>query len=198
MSSIRLFILDAFERLGEMHGHQLRLYAEREHVALWTDISVGALYGALKRLVADELLATVRTEREGHFPERSVYAITDVGRQTLVSLRAEGLHQVGMKPDPFDLAMTRLDPARLGEFGQAIESRLTTLRAMLTDRVGLSARARPHLTLAEIHALGHREHQLRAEIAWHETLLAEAPAIVADEAARRRAAEPNPSKEGPP
>jgi DNA-binding PadR family transcriptional regulator len=184
VSSIRLFILDAFERRGAMHGHQLRLYAEQERVSLWTDISVGALYGALKRLSADGLLAVVRTEREGHFPERSVYALTDAGRHALVALREEGLRQVGMKPDPFDLAMTRLDPARLGEFGQAIEARLAELRALLAERVDLNTKARPYLTLAEVHALSHREHQLRAEIAWHESLLAEAPAIVADETSR--------------
>jgi hypothetical protein len=38
-----------------MHGHQLRLLAEEEHVALWTDITVGSLYGAIKRLAAEEL-----------------------------------------------------------------------------------------------------------------------------------------------
>ena len=39
-----------------MHGHQLRLLAEEEHVALWTDITVGSLYGAIKRLAAEELI----------------------------------------------------------------------------------------------------------------------------------------------
>lgn len=29
-----------------MHGHQLRLLAEEEHIDLWTDITVGGLYGA--------------------------------------------------------------------------------------------------------------------------------------------------------
>lgn len=48
-----------------MHGHQLRLLAEREHVTLWTDITVGALYGAIKRLAAEDLIAEERTEKEG-------------------------------------------------------------------------------------------------------------------------------------
>jgi DNA-binding PadR family transcriptional regulator len=46
-----------------MHGHQLRLLAEEEHVALWTDITVGSLYGAIKRLAAEELIEEVRVER---------------------------------------------------------------------------------------------------------------------------------------
>ena len=38
--------------------------------------------------------------------------------------------------------------------------------------------------MAEIHILGHREHILRAEIEWHEQLLAALPQIVADERSR--------------
>jgi hypothetical protein len=40
VSSIRIFLLAALEERGPMHGHQLRLLAEEEHVALWTDIAV--------------------------------------------------------------------------------------------------------------------------------------------------------------
>ena len=63
MSSIRLFILSSFDELGPMHGHRLRLEAERKHVHLWTDISVGAVYGAMKRLAA-EGLKQARNRRE--------------------------------------------------------------------------------------------------------------------------------------
>ena len=56
MSSIRLFILSSFAEHGPMHGHLLRLVAERMRVPLWTDISVGAVYGAMKRLAAEGLL----------------------------------------------------------------------------------------------------------------------------------------------
>jgi len=185
MSSIRLFILDAFERHGEMHGHQLRLQAEEERISLWTDISVGGLYGAIKRLADDDLLEVVRTERKGIFPERHVYALTDAGREALVTLRFDGLRDVSMKPDPFDLAVTRLDPARLDELAQGIDERLATLRMMLADSVELHAHALPYLTVVENHSIGHREHRIRAEIEWHEQLVAALPAIVADESARQ-------------
>jgi len=188
MSSIRLFILDAFERHGEMHGHQLRLQAEEERISLWTDISVGGLYGAIKRLADDDLLEVVRTERKGIFPERHVYAITQAGRRSLVTLRHDGIREVSMKPDPFDLAVTRLDPERLGELGEGIEERLATLRMMLADSIELHANALPYLTVVENHSIGHREHRIRAEIEWHELLLTAVPAIVADETGRQHTA----------
>jgi DNA-binding PadR family transcriptional regulator len=194
VSSIRLFILDALARHGEMHGHQLRLLAEQEHVHLWTDISVGALYGALKRLAGEGLLAEVRVEREGSYPERQVYGITETGRAALASLQREALAHVVFKPDPFDLALCRSDPERLDALPEAIEDRLRTLRALLAETSAANDRARPHLSLAETHALQHREHRLRAEIDWHAALVADLPAVVADERARALTPDPLPTR----
>src|ERR1700751_682137 len=103
MSSIRLFILAALEERGPQHGHQLRLLAEQEHVTLWTDITVGSLYGALKRLAAEELIEEVRVERAGAYPQRQVWAITDAGREGVGALRLRALREIVLKPDPFDL-----------------------------------------------------------------------------------------------
>src|SRR3954471_17939403 len=109
MSSIRLFILSSFAELGPMHGHRLRLVAEQNHVHLWTDITVGAVYGAMKRLAAEGLLREAGQEREGNRPTRQLYEITEEGLAALASLRRAGLSDVWFKYDPFDLALTRLD-----------------------------------------------------------------------------------------
>lgn len=195
MSSIRLFVLDALARRGDMHGHQLRLLAEEEHVHLWTDISVGALYGALKRLAAEGLLTEVRTEREGSYPERQVYGVTAAGRTALAALQAATLAQVVLKPDPVDLALSRPDPDRLDDLADALAARLATLHDLLAESRARTARARPHLSVGETHALLHREHRIRAEIGWHEQLLADVPEIVADEHARALQPPPLPTAE---
>lgn len=193
MSSIRLYILDALARHGEMHGHQLRLLAEQEHVHLWTDFSVGALYGALKRLSTEGLLAEVRTERAGSYPERQVYGITGTGRAALDGLHRQHLEQVAFRPDPFDLALSRPDPTRLDALPDALEVRLTALRRLLEDTERQNERARPYLSLGETHALLHREHRLRAEIAWHSELLAALPDVIADERVRAQTPDPLPT-----
>lgn len=193
MSSIRLYLLDAFARHGELHGHQLRLLAEQEHVHLWTDFSVGALYGALKRLAGEGLLVEVRTEREGSYPERQVYAITEAGHAVLDGLHREHLEHVAFKPDPFDLALSRPDPTRLDELPDALAARLAALRRLLEDTERQNARARPYLSLGETHALLHREHRLRAELAWHEALAEALPDVIADERTRALTPEPLPT-----
>jgi DNA-binding PadR family transcriptional regulator len=185
VSSIRLFILGSLAQHGAMHGHQLRLLAEEEHVNLWTDITVGALYGAIKRLATDGLIEEVRVERAGKYPERQVYDISQAGRRALSTLRFDGLRQVVLKPDPFDLALTRLDPDKLDDLATVIEHRLMVLRSLLRDSEGVIADALPYLSVSERYAMGHKEHRLRAEIDWHEQFLKAIPEIVADESARK-------------
>lgn len=185
MSSIRLFVLGTLAERGPMHGHQLRLLAEQEHVHLWTDVTVGALYGAIKRLATEGLITEVRVEREGSYPERQVYGISGTGEQALAELRESGLAEVVLRPDPFDLAMTRLDPNRLDLLPSAIEGRVGRLRSMLATSEQMLDTAAPYLTVSERFVMRHKASRLRAEIAWHDELLTELPAIIADESARK-------------
>jgi DNA-binding PadR family transcriptional regulator len=168
-----------------MHGHQLRLLAEKEHVQEWTDITVGALYGAIKRLAAEELIEEVRAEREGAYPERQVYAITEVGRVSLGVLRLKALREIVIKPDPFDLAMSRLDPTQLDSLDGLLGARLTQLRAKLEIYIAHVASIEQYLSLGESTVMQHMTERLRAEIAWHEKLYDQLPAIIADESARK-------------
>lgn len=186
MSAIRLFILGTLEQNGPMHGHQLRLLAEEEHVDSWTDISVGSLYGAIKRLAAEGLIEEVRTEREGAYPPRQVWDITHDGRVAAGVIRMAALREIVLKPDPFDLALTRLDHDHLDDMPAMIAARLSSLRAMLADSESHLTAIRRYLTVAETHAAEHRQVRLRAEIGWHETLLAALPDIIDDERARHQ------------
>jgi len=181
MSSIRLFILSSFVELGPMHGHRLRLEAEGKLVHLWTDITVGAVYGAMRRLASEKLLRASGRERDGNRPTRQLYEITEAGRSALDALRRGGLTEVWFKYDPFDLALTRMDAALLAELPALLGARLERLRAMLDESQRINAAAREHVGLAKQWALRHTECRLQAEIDYLTGLLASVPAIVADE-----------------
>jgi DNA-binding PadR family transcriptional regulator len=185
VSSIRLFILGSLDERGPMHGHQLRLLAEQEHVNLWTDISVGALYGAIKRLAAEGLIVEARVEREGAYPERQVWQISDAGRESVRGMRLDGLRTIVIKPDPFDLALTKLDAERLDLLPETIRARINALEAMIADTESHRTHVDQYLTKAEKYVMGHKTERLRAEVAWHTQLLEELPDIIADERARK-------------
>jgi len=185
MSSIRLFILGSLEERGEMHGHALRLLAEEEHIDEWTDFGPGAIYGAIKRLASDGLIEERRTEREGNYPERQVYGITAAGSDALAELRRDGLEHIVYRHDPVDLALARLDPRGIDAVGEVLAARLAELRRLQDHHVQHMKRIRHYLTLMESHVINHQYHRLGGEIAWHEELIANLPAIIEDEKSRK-------------
>jgi DNA-binding PadR family transcriptional regulator len=187
VSSIRLYILDALVEEGPMHGHQLRLLAEKEHIQEWTDISVGALYGALKRLAADELIEEVRAEREGAYPERQVYAITPAGRVSLAVEKRNALREIVLRADPFDLGMARLDRSKLDSLDEMLSGRIAHLRGLLAETVAHNSSIGQYLTFTEKFVIGHKVARIQSEIAWHEELYRQLPEIIAAEKARKEA-----------
>lgn len=185
MSSIRLYILGALADEGDMHGHQLRQLAEKEHIDNWTDISVGALYGTIKRLASEGLIDELRVEREGSYPERQVWSITEAGRIALAKLRYDGLSEINLRADPFDLAVSRLDLTKLDEIPQLLQNRLAQLRVMLAQDEVQIASISQYLTPLEIVVMGHKAERLKAEITWHERLLSRLPELLTEEINRK-------------
>jgi DNA-binding PadR family transcriptional regulator len=183
MSSIRLFILSSFDLLGPMHGHRLRLEAENRYVSLWTDITVGAVYGAMSRLAEEGLLRQIGEEREGKRPVKQIYEITDEGRRLLAELRHTGLTDIWYKHDPFDLALVRLDPGSAAELPALLDVRLKSLEAQLVEATRINAWAAPYIGITKRSALKHGQHRLRAEIAYLREVLEDIDAIVAEVAA---------------
>ncbi len=186
MSSIRLYILSTITERGPMHGHALRNLAEQEHVNDWTDISVGALYGALKRMLAEGLIAIERTEQHGNYPIRHVYRVTESGATALHEIRESIFHTLDTQPDPFDLAFTRLDPENIDDLALALTARLDAYRALLDESRRRLAQIDEYLWRAEHLVLEHKLRRLETEIAWHEELIAQVPELIEDERERRR------------
>lgn len=184
MSPIRLYVLSVLAERGPLHGHGLRLVAEQEHIDEWTDFTVGAVYGVLKRLAAEGLIATVRTEKEGNYPERVVYEITEAGEQALADLRQRGLAHVEIPRDGFDLALSLLDPDRLETLEDTLRGRLADLEGRHAATVAMLERADVYLWTSERWAMDHMITRLETEVAWHRRLLEAVPEIVADARAR--------------
>lgn len=176
MSAVRLYLLDALSR-EPAHGHQLRLLAQEEHAELWTDLQVGGIYGTLKRLADDGLIEAVRTEREGNRPERTVYAITGEGRDALAVEHHEMLNKLVFRSDPFDLALSRafeLPEKELRAVITARRAQYAAREAGLRDSIGKIAH---RLSPAERQVTEHLLRRLALEVAWHDDLLEDVPAL---------------------
>jgi DNA-binding PadR family transcriptional regulator len=186
MSSVRLYILGALAELGPMHGHQIRREAQTNRTELWTDIKVGSLYAALGRMAGEGIIEAVRTEQAGNLPARTVYAITDTGRQELSVSRDDVLREVRLRPDPVDLALQY--SAELG--ADTLVDVFTTRRAALAAELDawrlLRAHAEQYIGGLERLSFDHTTTRLEAELAWHDHVIAELPGALAPDQEKPR------------
>jgi DNA-binding PadR family transcriptional regulator len=167
----RLFVLGALAKRGALYGHQLRRNARLDRADLWSDVRPGSLYGALHRLAAEGLIEPVRTEQAGNLPARTVYAITAEGLRELRALRAEALAQVGLRPDPVDLALAMCGDLPEETLRGYVEDRIKVLAAQAAQFDHHADRAWPDQTVADGLVAEHARLRLQAELSWHQLVL---------------------------
>lgn len=177
MNSSRLFVLAALNDYGPMHGHQIRHKAQEDRTQLWSDVAVGALYGALGRLQREGLIEAIRTEREGNYPERVVYAITDQGRRSLKVVIDDTLQTVVRVFDPFDLALAHSGPIEADQLATIMRNRIGQLQVRRNALQHVLDFFAEWLNTAEAEVIRHVVMRLDADIAWHESVTDRVPDI---------------------
>jgi DNA-binding PadR family transcriptional regulator len=180
VSSIRLFILGTLATSGPLHGHQIRQQAQSDRTEFWTDIQVGSVYGALKRLANEDLVREVRTEKVGNRPERTIYEITPDGRRSLAAIHYAALRELDRHYDPFDLALAQSWDIPEEDLEQVVAHRLAGLKVQLASMRHQAEVADPYLNEAERMVCQHVIERCEAEVRWHAELEGRLPKIAAD------------------
>ena len=67
-----------------MHPYELQQHMRERGHDFVIKLKGGSLYSTIERLMAAGLIEVVETSREGRRPERTVYSVTDVGRDELM------------------------------------------------------------------------------------------------------------------
>jgi DNA-binding PadR family transcriptional regulator len=183
VSSIRLFILGTLAASGPLHGHQIRQQAQNDRTENYTDIKVGSVYGALKRMANEDLIREVRTERVGNRPERTVYEITPEGRRALAAIHDAALLELDRRHDPFDLALAQARHIPEEHLEQVVRNRIGALQVQLASLRNNAEHADPFVNEAERMVLQHLIARTEAELRWHTELAARLTKIAADFAA---------------
>ena len=87
-----------------LHAYALDAFIKVIKVDQWTNISKSSIYNTLKRLET-EACVTVQKEKVGNMPERSVYTITEKGKQRLLEELRENMLLPQNNGNTFALAM---------------------------------------------------------------------------------------------
>lgn len=90
-----------------------------------------SLYQTLERLLRDRLVVVHDTERDGMFPERTVYAVTESGRNTARQWLREQLAQPAREFPAFPVALSILPLLSVEDARRQLEARILALEEEL-------------------------------------------------------------------
>jgi DNA-binding PadR family transcriptional regulator len=174
MNLTRLVILGLLAEHGPRHGHQLRRDAELAEVDRWAGVGVGSLHRELRGLETAGLIEAVRTERVGLRPERTVYRLTDGGRQELTALRQQAASQLDAGPDPLSVLLVFAGSSDPAELAALLAQRKNALLARAAELAAERAKGEekgyllPSVSPLQAASFRRAEVRVAAELAWHE------------------------------
>ncbi|WGS54212.1 PadR family transcriptional regulator [Paraburkholderia sp. D15] len=112
-----------------------------------------SLYQTIDRLLRGDLIAVRETERDGAFPERTIYEITEAGRDTARLWLREQLAQPAREFPAFPAALSFLPLLTPDDVRRQLETRAAALERELTRQDAVAAQAQtmqvPRLFLLE-------------------------------------------------
>lgn len=145
--------------LGLLYGGPLHPYRMQRLLTEWGKdqvINVGqrsTLYKTIKRLQDGGLIAVRQTERERQYPERTVYELTDQGRDTLLVWLTEMVAAPRREYPSFPAALSFLMLLGPDRAQSALHRRAASLReslAALDAGLGPLSQSLPRVTLLEV------------------------------------------------
>jgi DNA-binding PadR family transcriptional regulator len=171
--STRLVIL-GFLRGRPQYGYEIKQLIE--HVmGDWTNIAFGSIYFALKKLAEEGFIEKIGTEQEGGRPSRTVYQITDAGREEFVRLLREVWGNVERQTFGFDIGLSFMSALPIEEVKEHLRKRITHLEHILqyldahqTEELADTDHVPTHLAST---VFDHHRRHLQVELDWTRDLL---------------------------
>jgi DNA-binding PadR family transcriptional regulator len=169
--TVRLVILGLL-RERPLYGYEIKQIIE-EHMSDWTSIAFGSIYFALDKLADEKLVEKVEVEQQGKRPSRSVYQITNAGRDEFLKLLRGSWQEVERQYFTLDVCLFFLESLPREEVINFLRRRQAVLQAALGQIEDhrdeqLALPEVPHLAMAIFdHTLVHT----RAELEWLTDLL---------------------------
>lgn len=154
------------------HPYDLQAALREREIGAVVRLRGGSLYDAIRRLETAGLLAPVETNRQGARPERTIYAITEPGRELLDSLIEEYVGGVAEEYPVFTAGLAHIlnvDPDRAVDL---LNQRLEAVRQQHDDIARQLRTARragmPRVVVLEVE---YAQKLRRAELTWMRNLV---------------------------
>lgn len=167
-----LLILGVLHR-GDFHPYEIKRRLMNAMVECYTDVDVGTLYYAIRQLAKRDLIQAVARQRVARGGVRTVYTVTEKGRQRFRELLHAQFDVQGPVAGTLYSAMLFLhlsDPPTVAKLlRKRIEGQTESLREIKAIRRQLG----PVLATGGLHLLRHLELQRRLDRKWLQAVLAD-------------------------
>lgn len=169
--STRLVILGLL-RERPLYGYELKHIIE-DHMGDWTNIAFGSIYFALGKLADEGFIEKIATEQEGKRPSRSIYQLTEPGREEFLRLLRGVLGEVERDYYAIDIGLFFKDALPSQEVESYLRGRVAQLEgtlAFLNSHQSEQMISEDVPTQAAI-IFDHTRFHLQAELDWTQELL---------------------------
>lgn len=127
--SVRLVILGLL-RERPLYGYEIKQIIE-EHMSDWTSIAFGSIYFALDKLAEENFVEKVEVEQKGRRPSRSVFQITNSGREEFMRLLRENWKELEHQFFSIDIGLFFHTSLPLDEVKGYLQNRIDKLVEVL-------------------------------------------------------------------
>jgi DNA-binding PadR family transcriptional regulator len=156
-----------------MHPYEIAQTLRRQGKDTSTKINYGSLYTVVQNLEKHGFVEVTDVERQGNRPERTVYGLTDAGREELTEWLSD-LIAVPVKEYPiFETALSLMGALHPDEVVRLLQERLTALEIQVASGRGALEKlyeTLPRLFLVETE---YQLHMTEAQAEWVRGFLAE-------------------------
>jgi DNA-binding PadR family transcriptional regulator len=173
LTPLSLVILELLTERA-MHPYEMQQLIRDRHTDQVVKVRAGSLYHTVERLCRADLIEAVETGREGRRPERTVYRITDAGRDQFHTNLRELVRIPETEYPLFGVAVEMLGKLAPAEAKDLLQRRAVALEARLAggDQTlsALGKRGLPRIYTLDTEYL---MAMCRAELAWVRQLVDE-------------------------
>ncbi|MCW6008025.1 PadR family transcriptional regulator [Micromonospora sp. CPCC 205371] len=166
LTTLALVVLELLHE-RPMHPYEIQQTIRDRYIDHVVKVRAGSLYHTVERLHRAELIEPIETARAGRRPERTVYAITDTGRDEFRADLREFVREPRQEYPAFAAALEMLHTVEGDEAAEMLARRCVRLEAEIAGYAevlaGVAKRGIPRAGLIEVE---YAQAMRQAELAW--------------------------------